>query len=87
MAFRTRSIQMTSLVDDWLVDDALDAYVSWRDRQAAVCDTYERWSAACVADAPDEFAAYRSALDEEERAAGRYGNLIARLRSSLATDT
>jgi hypothetical protein len=77
---------MTSLVGEWLVEDALDAYVSWRERQAAVRDTYERWSAASTADAPDEFAAHQSALDREELAAGRYAGRIARLANSLHPD-
>jgi hypothetical protein len=84
MGFRTRSVRMTSPVDEWLVDDALDAYVCWRERQAAVWDSYERWCAACVAEAPREFAAYRSALDREEVAAGRYADRITRLEGSLS---
>ncbi len=73
-----------SLVDDWLIDDALDAYVYWRERRAVVWDTYKRWSVAWPADAPSEFVAYRSALDQEELAAGRYADLIAKLTTSLA---
>ena len=75
-----------SLVDDWLIDDALDAYVCWRERRTAVRETYERWSAARVVDAPNEFAAHQSALDREERAASRYADVIAELTNSLAPD-
>ena len=76
--------QTISLVDDWLIDDALDAYVCWRERRTTVRETYERWSAARVAEAPTHFAAYQSALDREELAARRYADLIAKLRNSLA---
>jgi hypothetical protein len=78
--------RMISLVDDWLIDDALDAYVCWRERRAEVRDAYERWSVARLADARNEFAAYRSALDREELAAGRYADLIAKLTNSLAPE-
>lgn len=78
------SRRTVSFVDDWLIDDALDAYVYWRERRAVVWDTYKRWSVAWPADAPSEFLAYRSALDQEELAAGRYADLIAKLTTSLA---
>ena len=78
--------QTVPLVDDWLIDDALDAYVCWRERRAAVRDTYERWSAAPALEASNEFAAYQSALDREELAAGRYAGLITRLTDSLAPE-
>jgi hypothetical protein len=84
MPLWARSGRLTSLVGEWLVDDAMDAYVSWRERQAAVRDTYERWSAASTADAPEEFTAYWSALDREELAAGRYAERVARLENSLS---
>ncbi|MGA2010019.1 MAG: hypothetical protein ABSH51_05715 [Solirubrobacteraceae bacterium] len=75
-----------TLVDEWLIDDALDAYVCWRERRAAVWDAYERWSVAWVVGAPDEFAAYQNALDREELAANRYADLIAKLTNSLVPE-
>jgi hypothetical protein len=74
---------MTSLGDEWLLDDALDTYVCWRERRAEVWDAYERWSVASPADAAGEFVAYRNALDREELAAGRYADVIAKLATSL----
>jgi hypothetical protein len=76
----------TSLVEDWLIDDALDAYVCWRERRTTVRDAYKRWSAACLADAPGEFTAYRSALDREELAAGRYADHVAKLTNALVPE-
>ena len=62
-----------------LVDQAVDAYVDWREEGASVWDAYERWACAPVADALFAFAAYQAAIDREERAADVYAGLLARV--------
>jgi hypothetical protein len=62
-----------------LVDEAMDAYVDWREECAAVWDAYDRFARAPVADAPLAFSAYRAALDREECASRAYADLMARM--------
>jgi hypothetical protein len=67
---------MTKLIDKRLVDEAVDAYVDWREESAEVWRTYEYWAHAPAADAPFAFSAYRAALDREECAAHVYAGLL-----------
>jgi hypothetical protein len=57
---------MNEQVDKQLVDEAMDAYVDWREECAGVWDAYERWARAPKIDAVGAFSAYRAALDREE---------------------
>ena len=52
-----------------LVDEYLETYVSWREAAYAVQSAYEHWHAVREPDDVLAFAAYRAALDREERAA------------------
>jgi hypothetical protein len=61
-----------------LVDEAIDAYVDWREESVGVWDSYARWTAAQGTDAGLAFQAYVAALDREERASEVYGGLIRR---------
>ena len=70
---------MNELLDKRLVDEAMDAYVDWREERASVRDAYLRWVGADLADSPLAFSAYRAALDREERAADVYAELMTRL--------
>lgn len=65
-------------IDESLVDEVIDAYVTWREQRAAVWDAYDRWAHVL-----DErmFGAYRDALDREEDAAGEYATALARIVS------
>jgi hypothetical protein len=66
-----------------VIDSVRHAYSEWRWRSAGVWAAYERWIAACEAERGLEFAAYRVALDLEERACRSYMELAdraARLR-------
>ena len=65
-----------------LVDEAIAAYVDWREACVAVSDAYQRWAQACFADARLAFGGYRAALDREERAARVYASLV----TQIATD-
>ena len=69
---------MNELLDKRLVDEAIDAYVDWREERASVWDAYFRWTSAEVADSRLAFSAYRAALDREERAAHVYAELMTR---------
>ena len=76
---------MNELGDKRLVDEAVDAYVDWRDERACVWDAYARWTNAPVPDSLLAFSAYRAALDREERAAHVYAELMT--RGSVAVPT
>jgi hypothetical protein len=73
---------MNAPTQAWLVDEAVDAYVDWREECATVRDAYERWGRALAADAGSAFAAYRAAVDREERAADIYAELMGRLAAA-----
>lgn len=59
-------------------DEALDAYVDWREECTEVWDAYERWRRASPADAPLAFSAYCAAIDREERASHVYAEVVTR---------
>ena len=61
-----------------LADAALAAYGEWRSECAAVRASYRRWVGAGGEEEPSGFSDYRSALDREEHAAGRYARLMRR---------
>ena len=67
---------MTRQRHEQLLDEAVDAYVDWRDDSSEVWDAYERWRRAPAADAPFAFMAYRAAVDREERASHVYAELM-----------
>jgi hypothetical protein len=54
------------------VDEAIDAYVDWREECLSVSEAYERWAHAPVGEAAFAFVAYRAALDREEQASQTY---------------
>jgi hypothetical protein len=70
---------MNTSTDKQLVDEAVDAYLEWREECVAVWDTYGRWKSAPRADAPLAFAAYTTALDIEELASIVYAGAIGRV--------
>lgn len=76
---------MNELFDKRLVDEAVEAYVDWREERATVWDAYARWTSAPVPDAPLAFSAYLAALDREERAAHVYAELMTRVSVSVPT--
>jgi predicted ABC-type transport system involved in lysophospholipase L1 biosynthesis ATPase subunit len=62
-----------------MTDEAMEAYVEWREECARVWDAYDRWLGAVRADAALAFPAYLAALDREERASEVYAGLVSRL--------
>jgi hypothetical protein len=74
-----RSLRTRRRAIDRLVDEALDAYVTWREERVAVWHAYGRWSRTSGAGEPSAFMEYRRALDREEHAADTYELLVARV--------
>jgi hypothetical protein len=78
----------TALQQQRTLDDAVYAYVDWREECTAVWYAYRRWEEASTADAALAFGAYTAALDREESAAKVYAELMRRVddleRASLA---
>jgi hypothetical protein len=62
-----------------VVDDAVDAYVRWREECAGAGEAYHRWSGAEKADRMLAYCAYTAALDREEAAASVYAEAMRRL--------
>jgi hypothetical protein len=68
-----------------MVDQAMDAYVDWREECHRVWEAYERWLDAARPDTAFAFVAYVAALDREQRAAEVYAEFINRLEYRLRT--
>ena len=68
-----------------VVDDAVLAYVEWREESATVWAAYSVWTSVDAEDARGAHAAYRAALDREEAAAQVYASLIERVGELLET--
>ena len=62
------------------VDEVVGAYSAWRRECARVRAAYGRWARATGSEAGLAFAAYRVALDSEERAADIYARLLPRVQ-------
>lgn len=67
---------MKEQVHKQLVDEAMEAYVDWREECAEVWNAYERWARPPKIDDAGAFAAYRAALDREESASHAYADLL-----------
>ena len=59
-----------------LIDEAFARYLDWLAESEAVSAAYRVWSRAARTDGALPFAAYRAALDREERAATVYHSVI-----------
>jgi hypothetical protein len=81
------TVVMPAIVSERLVDDAIDAYVSWRERRVEVWETYERWNTGPPIDRDGAFVAYQTALDREELAAAGYADCVMKVTTSLAAGT
>jgi hypothetical protein len=62
-----------------LVNEAFERYLEWRAESDSVSEAYRAWSTASAGDGALPFAAYRGALDREQRAAELYGSVIDRV--------
>lgn len=61
------------------VDALIDTYAEWREECEAVERAYGRWADCERAERHFAYAAYRAALDREEKAAAVYRVAVARL--------
>ena len=68
-----------SLHEKQVVDDAVIAYVEWREESTEVWNAYSSWASAPPEDVRRAHAAYRAALDREEAAARVYAGLMRRV--------
>jgi hypothetical protein len=68
-----------------LVDDAVIAYVEWREECMEVWNAYGWWAIAPREDVRRAHAAYRAALDREEAAANVYRGLMKRVGHLVET--
>jgi hypothetical protein len=68
------------------VDQAMDAYLDWREECVYVSDSYRRWAAAEGTDAALAFSAHAAALDREERASEVYAGLMRSVGDLVETD-
>jgi hypothetical protein len=64
-----------------LADAALQEYVLWREQCCAVASSYQRWVDASGNDRALRFAAYTSALDQEERISISYEQALCLLQT------
>jgi hypothetical protein len=64
---------MSTTITKRLVDEAMDAYVDWRELCLDVQTAYERWERAPRSQAEIAFSDYQDALDREEMASLEYG--------------
>jgi hypothetical protein len=62
-----------------IVDAAMDAYLSWREKRSAVSHAYRRWADSRDADAEATWQAYESARAAEDDASRLYLELARRL--------
>ena len=70
---------MSTTIDKHIIDDAMEAYVDWREQCAAVQEAYERWSRAPSSQSADAFVNYQVALECEEWSSAEYAALLGRL--------
>ena len=65
-----------------LADEFLETYLRWREESAALQLAYDRWRAAQAEDSAFAYAAFRAALELEERAAAVFGACAGRLSAT-----
>jgi hypothetical protein len=70
---------MSTTIDKRIVDDAMDAYVDWREGCLAVQDAYDRWTRASRSETAAAFLEYTIALDREERSSLQYALVVGSL--------
>lgn len=64
---------------DPCLDAVMDSYVEWREESQIVETAYERWAESERFERGLAYAAYRAALDREEKAADAYALAATRL--------
>ena len=74
----------TTPLHEQAVDDAVLAYVQWREECASVWNAYDQWTSATAGDKVPGHAAYCAALDREEAAANAYAKVVDRVGEFLS---
>jgi hypothetical protein len=69
----------TAQWDKRLVDEAMEAYVDWREACIWVTDAYFAWSVQRGSNANVAFGGYTAALDHEGRTAACYARVLERV--------
>lgn len=69
-----------------LVDNMIEAYVTWRDACLLVGNTYDSWTGESGTGAKAAFGRYVAALDREEQAAELYAGLVRRVGQLQSRD-
>jgi len=69
----------TAQRDKQLVDEAIEAYVAWREACIWLNDAYVVWSRQRGSNADVTFGGYTAALDHEERTAACYARVLERV--------
>jgi len=82
-ATEERSTPATDLFD-FLVDEFLETWISWREACSDVRTAYACWSESEAAQRDLAFAGYRAALDREDQAARVHSIWTERLRAARA---
>src|SRR3954462_9865073 len=77
----------TAQRDKQLVDEAMEAYVEWREACIWATDAYLAWSRERGSNADVAFGGYTAALDLEERTAARYARVLQRVSTSSGAPT
>jgi hypothetical protein len=76
-------LSVSSPYERLLIDDALLAYIEWREQCAAVWECHRHGQRTSGEEAARAYGAYRAALDREEAAAAVYAKQLARLTDLL----
>jgi hypothetical protein len=77
---------MNKLRKKRLVDELIDAYVSWREACVRVSQAYETWARETGIGTHGAFAWYMEALDREESAADAYASLVRKTGQLVASE-
>jgi hypothetical protein len=78
---------MTTETRAELIDGLMESYCDWRQLCVNVRATYERFKVAPAADRAPAFAAYETALDQEQAAAGVYAEQVRRVEDAVSSAT
>jgi len=73
----------TARRDKRLVDEAIEAYVAWREACIWLNDAYLVWSRRRGSNGDVTFGGYTAALDHEERSAECYAHVVERVSDVL----
>jgi hypothetical protein len=66
----------SSSADTPLLDALLDGYIDWRNSARAVANSYAQWSCAPTSERVVRFAAYTACLDQEQKTAAAYADVV-----------